>query len=528
MTRLSLTDYLWKNINSVQFNVGLLEAFSFQTPDEAQKKVKTAIQNIKKRKRYNKRTMYPSICKIKKDFAEFLNTVDCKNYFTNYALISSINNEETEREIFKSSVRAVAYTKKTVGVKRQKIDQKYKGEEDNVDEEGKEDKQDNVNEEDKEGDEENDNVDITLEEEHEIAIYSSLGEDESFNSLADQEAKCGVLQYLTGDGQLAWSPTSSGSSILHKLMRFRNINVTGAQNLKILNDLRALSLSFIFVFGHSTSSNARLCEYLSLKDCSRFCKQVNIPPVAGVHSVVSDLLALQSAYNSSSHNLDEFYFAVKYTNGLISNIITNAYNCLYVWNTGNITECQFSEQVVFPLLLPLFNRHREFEISKYDKTMIAMEDYKPDLLIMLKLKFNVKVDFFICEIKKPGCSSNKYETDFVKVQREMKAIVDQQIDLGINDPICYGLLVEGYDCYLYKMSLEYEAEYRSHLVAQFRTLRDSLDIMLLLPAISVLSYLDEELTRLRVMLQNTTKSKRNQPVHKQYQRPSFKKPVKKE
>lgn len=75
--------------------------------------------------------------------------------------------------------------------------------------------------------------------------------------------------------------------------------------------------------------------------------------------------------------------------------------------------------------------------------MIAMEDYKPDLLIILKLKFDIKVDFFICEIKKPGCSSNKYETDFVKIQREMKAIIDQQIDLGISNPLCYALLVEG-------------------------------------------------------------------------------------
>ncbi|KAI8881004.1 hypothetical protein K501DRAFT_190003 [Backusella circina FSU 941] len=113
-----------------------------------------------------------------------------------------------------------------------------------------------------------------------------------------------------------------------------------------------------------------------------------------------------------------------------------------------------------------------------------------DLLIMLKLKFDIKVDFFVCEIKKPGCSSNKYETDFVKVQREMKAIIDQQIDLGVVNPVCYGLLVEGYDCYLYQMSLKYEAEYRSRLIAQFRTLRDAPDIMLLLPAINILSYLD--------------------------------------
>lgn len=69
----------------------------------------------------------------------------------------------------------------------------------------------------------------------------------------------------------------------------------------------------------------------------------------------------------------------------------------------------------------------------------------------------------------------------------MKAIIDQQIDWGIDHPVCYGLLVEGkhslqhefcqkthckllgYGCYLYKKSIQYEAEYRSILIAQFRT-----------------------------------------------------------
>lgn len=90
----------------------------------------------------------------------------------------------------------------------------------------------------------------------------------------------------------------------------------------------------------------------------------------------------------------------------------------------------------------------------------------------------------------------------------MKAIIDQQIGLGIDHPVCYGLLVEGkhllqhefcqkthckllgYDCYLYKKSIQYETEYRSILIAQFRALQDVLDIMLLLPAINVLTHLD--------------------------------------
>lgn len=74
--------------------------------------------------------------------------------------------------------------------------------------------------------------------------------------------------------------------------------------------------------------------------------------------------------------------------------------------------------------------------------MIAIEDYKPDLLIILKLKSDIKVDFFIREIKKPGCSPNKYETDFIKIQRKMETIIDQQTDLGISNSLCYALLVK--------------------------------------------------------------------------------------
>lgn len=90
----------------------------------------------------------------------------------------------------------------------------------------------------------------------------------------------------------------------------------------------------------------------------------------------------------------------------------------------------------------------------------------------------------------------------------MKAIIKQQIALVINNPVCYDLLVEskhslqhefcqkthcellGYDCYLYKMPMQHEADYRSNLIAQLRTLRDVLDIMLLLSAFNILSYLD--------------------------------------
>lgn len=67
MTRLSLTEYLWENMNTVQFNVRLLETYTLQTRNETRNKFNCAIKNLKQRKRYNKRTMNPKICKLKKN-----------------------------------------------------------------------------------------------------------------------------------------------------------------------------------------------------------------------------------------------------------------------------------------------------------------------------------------------------------------------------------------------------------------------------------------------------------------------------
>ena len=122
--------------------------------------------------------------------------------------------------------------------------------------------------------------------------------------------------------------------------------------------------------------------------------------------------------------------------------------------------------------------------------MIASNGYEPDLLVQLKTKHGIKIDFFICEIKKPYSSSNEYESDFVKVHGEMKATIDAQVELELKEPICYSLLIEGFNCCIYQMTLKYEGEYRSRMVTKFRTLRNAKDVMLLLPVINVIEYLN--------------------------------------
>ncbi|KAI8079403.1 hypothetical protein BDF21DRAFT_493991 [Thamnidium elegans] len=69
--------------------------------------------------------------------------------------------------------------------------------------------------------------------------------------------------------------------------------------------------------------------------------------------------------------------------------------------------------------------------------------------------------------------------DKIKINLELQLILNQLVLLNIKDPIVYGLLIEGYECTLYEMKLEREAEYISRVVESFYMPRDMNDIALL-------------------------------------------------
>jgi hypothetical protein len=56
-----------------------------------------------------------------------------------------------------------------------------------------------------------------------------------------------------------------------------------------------MTLSFIFVFGHTSTHHPTLCEYLKLDDCAEYCKQAELPMLNNVHTIVSTLIDLQQA-----------------------------------------------------------------------------------------------------------------------------------------------------------------------------------------------------------------------------------------
>ena len=71
-------------------------------------------------------------------------------------------------------------------------------------------------------------------------MLNSWNLDKSVDSIEEQEENGSILNYLGGNGCITWSPNNSESPILEKLMHFRDINIAGAQQSKILNDIRIL------------------------------------------------------------------------------------------------------------------------------------------------------------------------------------------------------------------------------------------------------------------------------------------------
>jgi hypothetical protein len=67
----------------------------------------------------------------------------------------------------------------------------------------------------------------------------------------------------------------------------------------------------------------------------------------------------------------------------------------------------------------------------------------PDYKLGVKFKGKNRFIFFV-EAKRPGQTSiYQDKDDYVKLMKHMKSSIDDQIDLGVNEPVSFGVLIEG-------------------------------------------------------------------------------------
>ncbi|CAO3637683.1 unnamed protein product [Cunninghamella blakesleeana] len=127
-------------------------------------------------------------------------------------------------------------------------------------------------------------------------------------------------------------------------------------------------------------------------------------------------------------------------------------------------------------------------------------------------------DLFVVEIKPIGKSSTSQpQSDFVKLGKEMKRMVDCLVNEDIETVQVDGILVEGIKCHTYIMDLGYDGIYRIVQIGEFNLLRDSSDILLVPKIIEYLSQVKSFLLETANSIDLKFKNNNNHP-HKVQQR----------
>ena len=64
------------------------------------------------------------------------------------------------------------------------------------------------------------------------------------------------------------------------------------------------------------------------------------------------------------------------------------------------------------------------------------------------------------EVKKKGKQAHVYESDIIKLGKELKIAVDKLVNGGVDGAEVIGILVEGLKVMTYKMDLKYDGRYQ--------------------------------------------------------------------
>ncbi|KAI8139785.1 hypothetical protein BJV82DRAFT_626136 [Fennellomyces sp. T-0311] len=145
---------------------------------------------------------------------------------------------------------------------------------------------------------------------------------------------------------------------------------------------------------------------------------------------------------------------------MFSAIITTMVKKFNVWESNCVLEATFIEQHITPITQEVFARH---SISmRLGESHVAGDAHglMADYIGSHTTTTGAKYDLLVVEVKPPAKSSrNQLQSDFVKLGKEMKDIIDALIDFGVEAPCACGILVEGFAVKTYSMQLKCEGVY---------------------------------------------------------------------
>ncbi|KAI8378552.1 hypothetical protein BD560DRAFT_325196, partial [Blakeslea trispora] len=121
----------------------------------------------------------------------------------------------------------------------------------------------------------------------------------------------------------------------------------------------------------------------------------------------------------------------------------------------------------------------------------------------------------------------KYQigSDFVKLMKQMKTSIDKQLQMGVQSPVSFGLLCEGFDCSFYKMVLAVEGVYIPVMIRELSLVKNRAGSINVPSVVETLVLVKQELHQLKSKLSQVRTS--DKVEQKKLIKPSFKSNFKK-
>ncbi|KAI7853066.1 hypothetical protein BDC45DRAFT_606952 [Circinella umbellata] len=139
---------------------------------------------------------------------------------------------------------------------------------------------------------------------------------------------------------------------------------------------------------------------------------------------------------------------------LTTNILDNLVGAFQNWIDNCVFESAFIQQHLSPFMIPVFQRLSitlrlgETHVNNDPTSLLA------DYVGTYQTTSGDKFDVLSCEVKPFGKkSSSQVQSDFTKLGKELKQMVDKLLDYGIESPVVVGVLMEGYSMKTYSMRL---------------------------------------------------------------------------
>ncbi|OBZ81267.1 hypothetical protein A0J61_10684 [Choanephora cucurbitarum] len=148
------------------------------------------------------------------------------------------------------------------------------------------------------------------------------------------------------------------------------------------------------------------------------------------------------------------------------------------WEKDNAVEDTFVKNHFADVLDIILGQDQD-NILKYEwcNKKLSSCILKPDYTLYFEDKEAKEVATFIVEVKAP--SRNKNSNDFIKLGFTLKSMLDSLIKRGMRSPRVLGLLVDGFDCYLYMMQIDNEAIYQMVELRRFSLPKSEEELLLL-------------------------------------------------